>query len=439
MNILLLNQCFYPDVVSTAQHLSDLARALVERGHRVTVVASRRGYDDPALHFAAREQWNGVDVRRISTLNLGKSSRWRRAVTFASFWISCVVQVLVVPRCEVVVALTSPPLIAFLAALLVRVRGGRLVLWLMDLNPDEALAAGWLRPESLSARALMACQRYSVRTAARIVVLDRFMAQRVVRSGGAAERLRIIPPWSHDDAVHYDLAGRLAFRSLHNLAGKYVVMYSGNHSPCHPLGTLLDAARQLQADSDIAFCFIGGGSEFARVQAFAAAHRLVNIVCLPYQPLDTLSASLSAADVHVVVMGDAFTGIVHPCKPYNILAVGLPLLYIGPEQSHIGDLLAQLERQSTLQQRCHDGQPEARRVSYGQVRHGDVDALVALIQDGAHARCGAPLGAGRALAARISKDALLPGFVELIEGMADRSITAAAVAPRPVAVPARMA
>ena len=99
MNILLLNQCFYPDVVSTAQHLSDLARALVERGHRVTVVASRRGYDDPALHFAAREQWNGVDVRRISTLNLGKSSRWRRAVTFASFWISCVVQVLVVPRC----------------------------------------------------------------------------------------------------------------------------------------------------------------------------------------------------------------------------------------------------------------------------------------------------------------------------------------------------
>src|SRR5664279_4785248 len=120
MRILLLNQCFYPDVVSTAQHLSDLARALAARGHQVTVVASRRGYDNPALSFPARESWHGVDVRRIWTLNLGKTSKWRRAVTFASFWISCIVQLLLVPRCEVVVALTSPPLISFLAALLVR-------------------------------------------------------------------------------------------------------------------------------------------------------------------------------------------------------------------------------------------------------------------------------------------------------------------------------
>ena len=43
MKILLLNQCFYPDVVSTAQHLSDLAFDLSSQGHRVTVIASRRG------------------------------------------------------------------------------------------------------------------------------------------------------------------------------------------------------------------------------------------------------------------------------------------------------------------------------------------------------------------------------------------------------------
>jgi hypothetical protein len=54
--------------------------------------------------------------------------------------------------------------------------------------------------------------------------------------------------------------------------------------------------------------------------------------------LDQLSSSLSAADLHVVVMGDAFVGIVHPCKIYNIMAVGAPALYIGPEPSHISDL-----------------------------------------------------------------------------------------------------
>ena len=46
-----MNQCFYPDVVSTAQHTSDLASALAARGHDVTVIAGSRGYDNPALRF----------------------------------------------------------------------------------------------------------------------------------------------------------------------------------------------------------------------------------------------------------------------------------------------------------------------------------------------------------------------------------------------------
>ena len=37
-------------------------------------------------------------------------------------------------------------------------------------------------------------------------------------------------------------------------------------------------------------------------------------------------------------MGNEFVGIVHPCKVYNIMSVGAPILYIGPEVSHITDL-----------------------------------------------------------------------------------------------------
>lgn len=43
MNVLLLNQCFYPDVMATAQHLTDLAVGLARKGHEVTVVASDIG------------------------------------------------------------------------------------------------------------------------------------------------------------------------------------------------------------------------------------------------------------------------------------------------------------------------------------------------------------------------------------------------------------
>jgi hypothetical protein len=96
------------------------------------------------------------------------------------------------------------------------------------------------------------------------------------------------------------------------------------------------------------------------VQDFAAEHRLPNVKCLPYQPLDQLAASLSGADVHVVVMGIGFTGIVHPSKIYNVLRIGAPVLAIGPEESHVVDV---------LQTTGVNGQAFS-------VRHGEVDQIV---------------------------------------------------------------
>jgi len=341
LKILLLNQCFYPDVVSTAQHLTDLATELSARGHDVTLIASDRGYDDPRVRFPRRESWNNVQIIRIPSLSLGKSSRWRRALNFASFGIVCGLRLLLMPRFDVVVALTSPPLISFLAALLVTVKGGRFYFWVMDLNPDEAIAAGWLNARSAIARLLERMLRYSLKHAAHTIVLDRFMKERVLEKGAEAERVSVIPPWSHDDAICFSVEGRQAFRLQHGLADRFVVMYSGNHSPCHPLDTLLDAAVDLKARDDIVFCFVGGGSEHAKVKNFASRHQLRNLKCLPYQPLRDLSSSLSAADLHVVVMGDEFVGIVHPCKIYNVMSLGIPTLYIGPASSHITDIASQ--------------------------------------------------------------------------------------------------
>jgi len=182
--------------------------------------------------------------------------------------------------------------------LLARVRGGKLFFWVMDLNPDEAIAAGWLRESSLVAKLLGSFLSFSLRAAERVIVLDRFMKQRIVAKGIAEQKVMVLPPWALSEDVRYDDAGRQAFRTRHDLAEKFVVMYAGNHSPCHPLETLFEAARLLSDHEQIAFCFVGGGSEQARVRTFAADQGLRNIICLPYQPLAKLSGALSAADLH---------------------------------------------------------------------------------------------------------------------------------------------
>jgi colanic acid biosynthesis glycosyl transferase WcaI len=398
MRILLLNQCFYPDHVSTAQHLTDLALALVERGHSVTVLTSRRGYDDPTQRFKARETWRGIDVIRIPTLGLGKSAKWRRVLNFASFLVFCFARLMFLPRQDLTMALTSPPLISFFGALFAQVRGGRFCFWVMDLNPDEGIALGWLRENSLVTRGLHTLLKYSLRRSDKIIALDRFMRERIVRKGVAPERVAVVLPWSHDDDIVYDDAGREAFRMTHGLTNKFVVMYSGNHSPCHPLDTLLSAACKLQTQANIVFCFVGGGSEFHKVKAFVRSKSLPNVLCLPYQARNKLSGSLSAADLHVVVMGDAFKGLVHPCKVYNIVGIGAPLLYIGPEESHISDLC----RQHTIGLNVRSAQ------------HGGVDKVVAHIQAAADAGPIRVAGAEE-ISLHFSHNTILPRLISILE------------------------
>ena len=363
MKILLLNQAFYPDVASTAQHASDLAAKLTDRGHEVTVVCSRRAYDNPRERYRKRESWCGIQIRRISSFGFGKKARWRRAADSGSYLVNCLIHLIMLPRYDLVVAMTSPPLISCLGALFARIKGARFLFWVMDLNPDEALAAGWLQQDSWMTKCLQAMLLYGLHQAETIVALDRFMAKRIEEKGIAREKIAILPPWSHDHMVRYDAWGRELFRKKHRLHKKFVVMYSGNHSPCHPLTTLMHAARRLADQPEIVFCFVGGGVEFEAVRGYAECQELKNIVTIPYQPLDKLAASLSSADLHVVVMGDAYVGVVHPCKVYNIRTLGLPYLYIGPAHSHISEMSPTYAAQ-----------------------HGDVDAVVRNIRIAARSR-----------------------------------------------------
>jgi hypothetical protein len=398
LKILLLNQTFYPDVASTAQHLGEVALGLAEKGHAVSVVTGRRAYDNPAIVFPKTELWKGIRIHRVFSTCLGKGAKWRRAADFGSFILSCCARLVWLGKHDVVVALTTPPLISFIGAWLARIRGARFCYWVMDFNPDEAIAAGWLRADSVAGRTLDRMSRFSLRQANSIIALDRFMRQRIAAKGIATEKIEVIPPWSHDADVRFDAEGRSRFRKAHGLEDKFVVMYSGNHSPCHPLDTVMAAAKSLADNEEIAFCFVGGGSELPRIRAFAEQHRLKNITCLGYQPLDQLAGSLSAADLHLVVMGNPFVGLVHPCKIYNILRVGSPLLYVGPKPSHLSDIL--------------DGSGDG---FWRHVQHGDADKFVEAVLDLKRTNKNHDRARVFPMAERFSSEMLLPRLLTVVE------------------------
>ena len=346
MKILLLNAHYWPDTASSGQHLTNLAEELTRQGHEVRVICGRRKYDEPSVLFPKREVRNGVHITRIWNSSFGKGAKWKRAVDFATWLASAELALCREPRPDVVVTLTTPPLLSVLGARYARKVGARLVPWMMDLNPDEAVAAGWLREGSVMERFLRNALEKSFRQSTAIIALDRFMADRIAAKGVDRQKIHVVAPWAHDKEVTLNPEGSKEFRVRHGLGDSFVVMYSGNHSPIHPLGSVVDAAIKLKDEDEVKFVFVGGGTGWEEIKRIKERENLTNVICLPYQPLEKVGASLGAADLHIVAMGEAFVGLVHPCKVYNLLSLGLPWVGIGPKDCHLADLLGELGRDS---------------------------------------------------------------------------------------------
>jgi hypothetical protein len=356
MRILLLNQSFAPDCTATAQHLVDLARHLHSAGHEVVVLADRRSYESRGFAYPTHEQWQGIDVRRVMTTGFGKRSFAGRLVDGVSFLIMLSVKLFFVPRPNIIVSFTSPPLLGWVSVIYARVVGARPIHWLMDLNIDAAIARGSLAEKSSFTRLLLRVFRRSLSQSELIIVEDRWTLERAVLRGARRESVVIIPPWPAHEASPEDDVARAVFRSEHAVEDAFVVMFSGSHAAVHPLDTLLAAIQRLDSEGFL-FLFIGAGDRVRDVTAAIHRDGLRSVKQLPLQPRDRLGGTLQAADIHLVVMGNEMNGLGHPSKMYGVLATGKPYVFIGPKNSFAGDILAE----------CPFGFA---------VEHGDVEGLV---------------------------------------------------------------
>jgi hypothetical protein len=331
--IVILTQVYVPDPASVGQHMHDFASAMARRGHEVIVYCSSRGYDDASQRYVRNEIRDGVTIHRYSLPIFSKKNMLLRV--FGSAWAQAALffNALTTLHTDVIFFSTSPPLIGVTATIVAKLKsmfGRRVprVYWAMDLNPDQLVAMGKVAERSLMHRILEAANRFIIRNADLTVPLDRFMDDRLRLDGRRPQKVAILPPWPHENAETPLPHADNWFRDKHGLQGKFVVMYSGNHSPANPLDTLLAATLSFKNDDSIRFAFIGGGAGKKQVTEHIARHQLTNCLDLPYQPLADLRYSLSAADAHVVSLGADMVGIIHPCKVYGSMAVGRPILFL---------------------------------------------------------------------------------------------------------------
>jgi glycosyltransferase involved in cell wall biosynthesis len=331
--ILFLNQYLPPDVAATAKRLADLAEDL-SVDHDIWILAGRPSYNPGAESFGHPR----VRVVRVRSLSLARTSMAGRALNYFSFLASALVRVWSVPRPDVVVAMTDPPVIGLIGVLVAKRHRAPFVQVYMDLYPDIAVALH--RADNLVLVWLWNRLNRLVRsTAVRIVVVGRDMRERLLAQGVPPDKIVVRPNWSSQPKA--TLADVEAVREGMGWTSRSVVMFAGNLGLAQGLDTMIDAAARLRLHQEILFVLVGDGAAKAGLRRMAEALGLSNVVFYPYRPHEEAEVLAAAADMHVISLARGLLGTATPGKVYEIMAAGKPFVAAVQDGSEIARLVDQ--------------------------------------------------------------------------------------------------
>lgn len=338
--IVFVNRFYRPDQSATAQILTDLAEALVAEGRTVHVIASRQLYGDAQARLAAHQTIGGVVVRRVWTSRFGRAGIVGRMVDYLSFYLSAFVAMFgTLRRGDILVTKTDPPLLSVAGLLAARLRGARSVTWLQDLYPEVAVELGINMLRGRTGDVLRRLRNWSLRNSDLNVAIGETMRERLCAEGIPASRIAVMANWSDDEAIHPVAREVCALRREWGVGDRFTVAYSGNLGRAHEAETMLGAARQLRAHSEIVFLMIGSGHTSTQLSTCVAEERLDNIMFKPFQPRERLAESLSAGDVHWLSLRPEMEGLIVPSKFYGIAAAGRPVIAVADPNGEIARLV----------------------------------------------------------------------------------------------------
>lgn len=326
--VLLLTQWFEPE--PTFKGLG-FARALRSEGLQVEVATGFPNYPGGRLYPGyrvrawQREQMDGIPVTRLPLYPSHDGRALPRVANYLSFFTSATLFGLLRWHKPQVIYAYHPPLTVGLAAAIVGwLRRVPVVLDIQDMWPDTLRATSMLANERVL-RVVAAVCRWVYARVTRVVVLSPGFARLLVERGVPAHKVEVIPNWCEESALAAP-AGQLA-------AGfpgpeRFRILFAGNMGRAQALDAVLDAAALTLAPApQVAWVFMGGGIEVARLRELAAARGLSNVVFLPAVPMAEVGHALAAADALLVhLRRDPLFAITIPSKTQAYMAVGRPLI-----------------------------------------------------------------------------------------------------------------
>jgi hypothetical protein len=348
-----------PDFGAVGQYAMISARDMAQTGRKVSLIGltSGCGETDPEM---SRCDGGVLEVRRLHAKRYDKSALinrliWSLGANFKLIW-----EVLRDPRSRGAEVLFSgsPPFMIFFAVLVKWLRGAKLIYHITDFYPEVIIAARGSQSLPLT---LLERLTWLLRKSVDVFLVLGEDQRRLLLAGGIApERIELK---RYGSPILITGREKPASRPI-ELAGRKVLLYSGNYGVAHEIDTVVEGLIQHHREGSGRFGLWLNGTG-SGVETVVKSLTMAGIPFARSEPvaLDQLPSLLAAADAHLIALRPRFSGLVMPSKVYGCLLSGRPILYVGPSSSDVHLLCT-----------------EARNTVYEHVDPGDVAGFAGALE-----------------------------------------------------------
>ncbi|MCL4837573.1 MAG: hypothetical protein KJ058_06390 [Thermoanaerobaculia bacterium] len=365
MNLLYLCDWLPPDFGAVGQYALAACRERAAAGDRVTLVGLTSGPE--------REEEAAVGAGRLRVVRLHAPAYDRADFRSRGAW-TLRTNLRLVARAWRAMAAADEVLFAgappFLLHLLVPANlllGRRLTYRITDFHPECLMAElgrvpGWLRW-------FHRVTLFLRRRVDRFEALGEDQRRRLLEIGIDPGRIAVV----RDDSPVPIPPGTapLPLPLPPELAGKAVLLYSGNFGVAHDDATFIEgyARHHREGSGRVAFWLNATGAKADRVEA-ALRERGLPVHRSRPVPLEELTRLLVTPDAHLITLRDEFVGYVLPSKVYGCIASGRQVLFVGSEASDV-DLLCRERMMPERYRRVAVGDAEGVAVALEAIAEGN--------------------------------------------------------------------
>lgn len=340
--LLLVTQVFYPDEVSTANLFTELSVEL-NNHHEINV---KVWCSQPSYSTSERQvsvvRYKGFDICYLPSTSFSKTSKIGRLINYLTFSLSVILKFIFSRDIPTVITHTTPPSLGVILSFLCKIKKTKLIYVLLDVFPDGLVKLGVLNEKSFITKLWQYINKGAFKRCYKIVVIGRDMQKWLINFyPGSINKCIYIPIWQKKELFKTVKFSENPFVIKYNFQNKFVVQYSGNMGLWNDMKTFAIAVNH--EPEDVLFVFIGEGMRRKELVSSFKKTNPNNVLMFPFLSNNDYSYSISACHVALVSLQENLEGMAVPSKIMGIMAAGIPVIALVPENSEIAMIINEEE------------------------------------------------------------------------------------------------